>query len=162
MGQISDIKGEILEALRSDPRFYNIQLVEEYSGVARELPVRNTTIAVGVESIDAKPAGLGGYLGEVESLSRTGLMATLTLRFDCYFPRSGDIAGLHAIFEALCECLLDHFPVTRIWCDPAKADNQALATHLCARASMTVCLEKGEKPGGVHDIIIQRRSEAIA
>jgi hypothetical protein len=127
----------------------------------RSLPVRETTIAVGLERVEFVPAALGGYLGEHASLSHgirefSGPFAEITLRFDCYRPQAEPFDS-HFI-ESIYECLLPLTGISRIWCDPIRPEPGALANHLRILAAVRVLLTVGDEAPSIEQIILKRRS----
>ena len=165
MGGISGVREQIVELLGGDIRFDGVRVISEYSGSMRSLPVRQSTIAVGIERVEFIPAALGGYLGEASGLSHTsrefcGPFAEITLRFDCYRPQSEPF-GSHFV-ESIYECLLPITGVSRIWCDPIRPETQALANHLRILATMRTLLAAGDEAPTIEQIILKRRNTSHA
>lgn len=159
MGQIAEIKEQALSLLRGSPGFANWHLVGEFPGTARGLPVQKPTLAVGIDRVEASAGGLGGYLGEADGLSHIGAVAEVTLRFDGWIPRDSRIGGAQALFETLCEALMEGLGAEKIWCEQSGTDDRTLSTHLVAKAALKTCLARSEAAPLMGDIIIRQREK---
>ena len=159
MQSLSQVREQIVELLKSNIRFDGIRVISEYSGSMRSLPVRKSTIAVGVERVEFVPAALGGYLGETQGISHSirefsGPLAEITLRFDCYRPQS-EAFGSHFV-ESVYECLLPLTGISRIWCDPIRPEPGALANHLRILAAVRTILVSGDEALPIEQIILKK------
>ena len=165
MQSLSGVRGQIVELISGDIRFDGVKVISEYSGAPRNLPVTETTIAVGLERVEFVPAALGGYVGEASTTAFgirefSGPFAEITLRFDCYRPQAQPF-GSHFV-ENIYEILLPLVGIARIWCDPIRSDQGALANHLRIFATMRTLLCAGDETQAIEQIILKRRNFGYA
>jgi hypothetical protein len=158
---LGQIREEVLGFLKADHRFEGVKLLGEYPGNHRELPVKETTITVGLERVELSSAALGGYLGEAVTVAHGrqalgGPLADITLRFDCYRPQ-GEAFSEHFI-ESLYDCLLPVTGLTKIWCEPIRPETKALANHLRILATVQVLLAGRSETHVYEQIILKRRN----
>jgi hypothetical protein len=159
MQTLTQVREEILELLKADYRFEGVTLLSEFSGARRHLPVKETTIAVGINRVELAPAALGGYVGETVSLSHgrrslCGPLAEITLRFDCWRPQNEDFGSL--FIESVYECLLPVTGLRKIWCEAITPEQGALANHLRIFASVQTLLVSESESSRYDEIVLKR------
>ena len=156
MQTLSQIREEILALLKADHRFEGVNLLSEFSGAQRNLPVKETTIVVGINAVTLSPAAFGNYVGG----ALNGPSAEISLRFDCWRPQNEDFGSM--FIESVYECLLPVTGLQRIWCEAIKPEPGALANHLRIFATVQTLLTATSESVHYEQIILKRRNTSHA
>jgi len=163
MNNLSELRQEILQRLSQSERFAGVSLAAAYPPARRTDPVSGPVLALGVDSVQCAPGGLGGYWGEREEQALYGSALEVTLRFDLYGPIPQGGEPLYRLYEALCDVLMLQRAVAgveKLWCGELEQDKTALALHLPVKAALRAALTVPDSGSAVASVQVRRAAPA--
>lgn len=144
---LSGLKEEMLEALRREPRFKNVVILDEFPGTGKPQGIGRPVLALGYAEIRVKQAGLGGLLGEEQE----GKRCEITLLFTLCAPKNEASPRLVGLFDVLAEVLLagEGMPlaVSGLRCEPVEFDRVLGCPVMKAYATAELWLTGGTETG---------------
>lgn len=156
-----ELKTDLVQYLQGREGFDGVRIQAAFPADKREYPLKQPVVAVGLDSVEISPGGLGGYWGEREGEALFGDGAQITVRFDLYAPAPEGGGRLHDLYEALCGALMPvagPFGLTRLWCGEAAYDKEAAANRLVAKATLRAAVLRGEDEPRIRAFELRRNN----
>ncbi len=141
MSAISSMPANIVAWLKEREELKYIKFLTEYPAIKKEVPLRNTTVAVGIDSmtiVDSFVENDEGVLVENENCRQVNIQ----LRFSIHAPFSSGGAACHDAFTDIIDCLTfdSSLNIESSGCDSIVSDRDTDAFVLTAWAKVLASL----------------------
>ena len=141
MSAISSMPANIVAWLKEREELKYIKFITEYPAIKKEVPLRNTTVAVGIDGmtiVDSFVENDEGVLVENENCRQVNIR----LRFSIHAPFSSGGAACHDAFTDVIDCLTfaSSLNIESSGCDKIVSDRDTDAFVLTAWASVIASL----------------------
>lgn len=141
MSAISSMPANIVAWLKEREELKNIKFITEYPAFKKEVPLRNTTVAVGIDGmniVDSFVENDEGVLVENENCRQVNIK----LRFSIHAPFSSGGAACHDAFTDIIDCLTfdSALNIDSSGCDRIISDRDTDAFVLTAWATVIASL----------------------
>ena len=141
MSAISSMPANIVAWLKERDELKYIKFLTEYPAIKKEVPLRNTTVAVGIDSMTIVASFVEndeGVLVENENCRQVNI----TLRFSIHAPFSSGGAACHDAFTDIIDCLTfdSSLNIDSSGCDSIVSDRDTDAFVLTAWAKVIASL----------------------
>ena len=141
MSAISSMPANIVAWLKEREELKYIKFITEYPAIKKEVPLRNTTVAVGIDSmtiVDSFVENDEGVLVENENCRQVNIR----LRFSIHAPFSSGGAACHDAFTDVIDCLTfaSSLNIDSSGCDKIVSDRDTDAFVLTAWATVIASL----------------------
>ncbi len=141
MSAISSMPANIVAWLKEREELKYIKFLTEYPAIKKEVPLRNTTVAVGIDSmsiVDSFVENDEGVLVENENCRQVNIK----LRFSIHAPFSSGGAACHDAFTDVMDCLTfdSSLNIESSGCDSIVSDRDTDAFVLTAWATVIASL----------------------
>lgn len=143
MNDLVQLKQAMADYLRASGEVDGADILIALPASAQNYPLRRPTVAIGLDSVEAAPAGLGRHLGETADGRLTGTGAKITLRFDLYAPAAEGGSGVQTLYERLCCALMiadNPFGGQKLCAGETVYNGGAQAFYLRARLTLSAAL----------------------
>ncbi len=141
MSAISSMPANIVAWLKGRKELKTINFITEYPAIKKEVPLRKTTVAVGIDGmsiVDSFVENSDGVLVEDENCRRVNIK----LRFSIHAPFSSGGAACHDAFTDIIDCLTfdSTLNIESSGCDKIISDRDTDAFVLTAWATVIASL----------------------
>ncbi len=141
MSTISSMPANIVAWLKNREELAHIKFLTEYPAIKKEVPLRNTTVAVGIDGmtiVDSFVENDEGVLVENENCRQVNIK----LRFSIHAPFSSGGAACHDAFTDIIDCLTfdSSLNIDSSGCDSIVSDRDTDAFVLTAWATVIASL----------------------
>ncbi len=141
MSEISALPANIVNWLKSREDLKYIKFLTEFPAVKKEIPLKRTTVAVGIDSMDIKDSFVENDEGVLVENEYCRLV-TIKLRLSIHAPFSSGGEACHEAFTDIIDCLSfdSELDIQSSGCDNITADRDTDAFVLTAWATVNASL----------------------
>lgn len=141
MSEISALPANIVDWLKCREDLKYIKFLTEFPAVKKEIPLKRTTVAVGIDSMDIKDSFVENDEGVLVENEYCRLV-TIKLRLSIHAPFSSGGEACHEAFTDIIDCLSfdSELDIQSSGCDNITADRDTDAFVLTAWATVNASL----------------------
>ena len=154
---LKSLRDKTVTLLCEHPFFSDCKILAEYPGTARNSPLTQPLLVVGIDRIELTAGAMGSYFGEHKGTVPTGAYGEITLRFE--LSSSQSTAFPTDIAEGLFDCLFAPLGASKLWSEAIKHDTGAMANRQRFFLTITALLcshNEIEDNTSVSNIIIRK------